>query len=63
MKLLVIASEAVDIVLLVVKDDYDEQDALDLASESADMRGDVYIEEIIDLPDQTEIPTSRPFVG
>jgi len=64
MKLLKIVSEAVDVVLMVVPDDYDEVEALEIACGAADMRGDVRIAVDLAIPDSFgEDIELRPFVG
>jgi hypothetical protein len=64
MKLLKIQStEGVDIVLIAVDDDrFDEAEMLARAEDYADFRGNVYLDDVIDIPDNW-LDTERPFTG
>lgn len=64
MKLLKIESEGVDIVLMVVEDDYDVTSVFNDAQECADMIGDMEITEEVIVSDAfADGLLNRPFVG
>lgn len=63
-KLLKIVSSGVDIVLIAVEDDYKKFEVIDkvVESEIAEFQGEVYIDEVIDIP-KFFVELDRPFVG
>jgi hypothetical protein len=64
MKLLKIeGSNSVDVVLIAVPDHFNKQEVLDKAQEYGALRGEIYIDEQMDLPASFRIDEMRPFVG
>lgn len=65
MKLYKIVSSGVDIVLVVAKAELtlaEKQELIDEATESADMRGEVHIDDTIEIPEGF-LDEGRPFIG